>query len=86
MHVHIRDSRGVVYVIVVANQREPRGHRVLDGGGFLSPRNGIVCFIESLDVGAHPWVSYVEPDSSTGELSSHATRMPFQKALITRVL
>lgn len=75
-------------VLVLENQRTSRGYRMISCSmNTLNPSEGLTVFIENPQIGAHPWVSYVQlkEDGEPDLASPPVTRMPLSKSRITRV-
>ncbi len=85
MLVIISGPRGEHYV-EVEDSRSSFGYRVLDGDGLLSPSPGVACFLETIAVGQHPWVGYVDLNDDSDLGPTNHTRLPLRKSDVLRVV
>ena len=64
------------------------GHRVINSSqGTINTTEGYAAFVESPQVGAHPWVAYSKLGSNgQPDFESTTSRMPLNKSTITQVM
>ena len=85
MKVTLSDYSGEK-TVELADQRSRVGYEVtVDEENFFNPSEGVTVFIESPQVGAHPWVAYVRRNEDESFAFDGATRMPLEKTTIRRV-
>jgi hypothetical protein len=74
--------------LVLEDKRTRRGYQMLSCSGHtLNPAPNYVVFVEEPQVGACPWVTYVQLDESGQPKleATNGTRMPLSKSRITHV-